>query len=71
MKLTFQITVELKKHSGPRIEVEELEELIIQVVEDADPATLYGADGGEYDVLGWTCSEQREDNHKDEGRAQG
>jgi hypothetical protein len=53
MKIKLIVEVELKKTSGKSAEREELEEILLAVISDADPASIEGEDGGEYEVITW------------------
>jgi len=53
MKITFTVTVELRRLEGPAAERDEMEEQIIDAIVSGDPGTFEGSDGGEYEVVRW------------------
>jgi len=57
MTFTFTITVEVERTQGKFATREELAEQIIAELEGANPGTLEGENGGEYEVSDFTVEE--------------
>jgi hypothetical protein len=54
MELAFEIRAQVERTSGPFASRDELEAQVLEALEQADPGSLEGDSGGEYDVDEWT-----------------
>lgn len=53
MQFTFTVSVELERSEGKFASRDELSEQIIESISSADPGSLYGDNGGIYEVVDW------------------
>lgn len=53
MQFTFQVSVEAERSQGKFASKDELAEQIQQAIDDANPQSLTGDNGGEYDIVTW------------------
>jgi hypothetical protein len=56
-RFTFEVEVEANRTEGKFATRDELAEQIQQAIEDANPNSLTGDNGGEYSVDSWEVSE--------------
>lgn len=53
MRFTFEVTVEIERQQGKFAGRDEMEEQIKTEIEDVNPGSLEGDNGGEYEVTQW------------------
>jgi hypothetical protein len=53
MRFNFVVTIEVSRQEGKFATKDELAEQIQEVLEGADPATLEGENGGQYNIDSW------------------
>lgn len=53
MRFTFEVTVEIERQQGKIAGRDEMEEQIKTEIEDVNPGSLEGDNGGEYEVTQW------------------
>jgi hypothetical protein len=57
MDFTLTVNVSVERTEGKFATKAELTEAIIEAIEQADPGTLEGENGGQYEVTTWDVSE--------------
>lgn len=58
MKFTFKVEAEAERSQGKFATKDELAEQIMSELEGADPGSLTGDNGGEYEITSWEVSDE-------------
>lgn len=53
MEFRFVVTVNIERVQGKFASRDEMEERLVEAIDGADPGSLEGDDGGEYEVADW------------------
>lgn len=61
MRFTFEVTVEVERTEGLFASRDELSEQMSDELENADPGSLDGDEGGQYEVVSWEVAEVPQD----------
>lgn len=56
MRFTFQVEVEVQRIQGKFSSRDDIEQQLQETLEGADPSSLEGENGGEYEVVAWEVS---------------
>lgn len=57
MQFTFTVTVEVSRTEGKFASRDELSDQLVEAIEAADPQSLEGDNGGQYETVSWTVED--------------
>lgn len=58
MRYTFTVEVEAERTEGKFATRDEIGDELMQAIESADPGSVEGEEGGQYEIVSWDVEEQ-------------